>query len=67
MSHFVRRISRCDTEMSEKLRKVISYATIAIVVLAVILLIGYWMSVDHCFDRGGRWNYGELRCEGARY
>jgi hypothetical protein len=49
--------------MSEKLRKVVSYAVIAVVVLAAIFLIWDWMFVDHCFDQGGRWNYREFRCE----
>jgi UDP-N-acetylmuramyl tripeptide synthase len=49
--------------MSEKVKKVVSWAIVGLIVLFAVYIVWDYMIVDHCLDRGGRWNYSVFRCE----
>lgn len=49
--------------------KRIMAATLLAGLVAALIAAGLWvkreLSIDSCLDRGGRWNYELVTCEGA--
>ena len=69
-----------NTNFTQRLIKYFLFIVASIAAIPVILVIAYtvalwvstdfsldFMSIDSCFDNGGRWNYESRECEGSRY